>query len=72
MAGRSSMVRLLGCLVRVLFPTPGRGNAAILKVGMCGRGALLALRGFTFTLAGELAVALPTTAGVEVTDLEPI
>lgn len=67
MAGKSSIVRELGSLVRLL--TPGRGTVVIMKVGMWGRGALLARCVPSLPLLGvPAAPMLPTTAGVEVTE----
>lgn len=73
MAGKSSMVRELGSLVRLLLLTAGRGTAVIIKVGTWGRGALLARGMPSLPLLGELAVVMyPATAGAEVTELERI
>lgn len=73
MAGKSSMVRELGSFVRLLLLTPGRGTAVIMKVGMWGRGALLARSMAPLPLLGEpVSLVLSATVGVEVTGLEPI
>ena len=72
MAGKSSMVRELGSLVRLLLLTPGRGTAVIMKVGMWGRGALLARCISPLPLLGEPASLALATVGVEVTELAPI
>ena len=73
MAGKSSMVRELGSFVRLLLLTPGRGTAVIMKVGMWGRGALLARSMAPLPLLGEpVSLVLSATVGVEVTVLEPI